>query len=148
MKKGFTQIPNSIIKDKRVSNGEFRTLVILYSFKFGKKGKVFPSQKTVADIEGKSRVAVNRRIKRLKDLGYLGAKRRGYSTSNAYDFYTPIVKKTIHHKLKKGCTNNTKVNNTEDKKVNKKIINKGMKEVLKKNPWIKNKTRNNSRKEL
>ncbi|MFH2062275.1 MAG: hypothetical protein ABIJ43_04800 [Candidatus Beckwithbacteria bacterium] len=150
--KGFTQINNEIIFDSRVSNGEFRTYVLLKSFKFGSKGKSFPSQQTVASLVDQTRETVNMHVGRLIKLGYISAKRRGYSSSNEYCFIcdnnltndsnkniTSSVRKNSYHMLDNRHTNNTKENNTETNNIDFKVTHNGLKKVLENNPFLKNK---------
>lgn len=90
IKKDFTQIPNTIIRDRRLSDSLFRTYIDLMAYSFG-KNKAFPSQKRVASDLGKSRETINRQIAELTKLGYVTKKRRGYSSSNTYDFCDEVI---------------------------------------------------------
>ena len=136
MKKGFTQLPNNIIFNKRVSDGAFRTYAVLKSFKYGKRGRSFPSQQWVARLRVKSRETVNRHVQSLARLGLLRVKKRGYSSSNEYSFncddnVTSTVTSSSPQKLGKLYTNNTKVNNTKFNKgmqlLRRKLEEKGLK---------------------
>lgn len=81
--KGFTQIDNRIIKDSRLSNGDFRVYVLLKSYKFT-DDPVYPSQSTLASILKIDRCTVNRSIQRLVHLRLIRIERRGFSSSNLY----------------------------------------------------------------
>lgn len=84
MKKDFTQVSNKLIHDASISDQHFRTLVVLMSFKYGEKGRIFPSQNTIAKIRGKDRRTIVSHIKILKSKGMLTSKKRGYSSTNEY----------------------------------------------------------------
>ena len=126
-KKGFTQIPNTIIYDKSINDGEFRAFAAFLSFKYGAFGKVFPSQQTIGTKIGRTRETINRYIRQLKKLGYIRTRKRGYSTSNEYYFnsdknltnekkITSLVIKVPYQKLENYHSNNTRDNNTKDNK--------------------------------
>jgi biotin operon repressor len=102
IKGNFTSIPNSIVRDKELPNYLFRTLVALKSYGYG-ENLAFPSQRRVANDLGVSRETINRHVKKLKDIGYLKTRRRGYSKSNEYI----ICDRNITYD-RKGC----EVNNT------------------------------------
>lgn len=86
LKKDFTQIPNILIKDPIVSDGAFRTYVLLYSFKYAEDGKVFPSQKKLAFQRDTSIKTINNHLKELKKVGLINWRRRGFNMSNQYNF--------------------------------------------------------------
>ncbi|MGA2910690.1 MAG: helix-turn-helix domain-containing protein [Candidatus Microgenomates bacterium] len=127
--KDFTQIPNFLIKDKNISDAEFRTLCLLKSYKYGERGKVFPSQATIAGIRGKSRRIINAHLRSLRKKQIIDFKRRGYSQSNIYKFigeenFTSIVKECSPDKLQNLLPNNTEPNNTETKNIYRDVSNK------------------------
>lgn len=66
----FSILQARAVEDKRISNAQFRTLAALGLFG-DKEGWCFPKLKTLADILGKSRQAVNRDIMELAELGYV-----------------------------------------------------------------------------
>lgn len=82
----FTRVPNAIIFDTSLSDPLFRTLIALLSYQYGDDGKSFPSQIGVAKRLGKTRQTINQHIAQLKELGFIKAKRRGYSASCEYSF--------------------------------------------------------------
>lgn len=130
MNKDFTQIENSITKNAHISDGAFRTYVILKSFKFG-TSNVFPSQETIAKLRGKSKKTIIEHLKMVKGAGLITYKKRGFSASNQYLFideenftnglvnskknFNARVTKTSQLKSQKLQPNNTETNNTETK---------------------------------
>ena len=86
MKKDFTQIPNILIKDPNISDAEFRTYVVLLSFKYGERGRVFPSYNTIAKIRYKSEKSIQCHIRALTDYGVMSHSRRGFNKTNEYFF--------------------------------------------------------------
>lgn len=132
----FTQIPNFIIIDKNINDAEFRTFAVLKSFKY-KDGNVFPSQKTLSELRGKSKRSIIAHLKKLRLNNHIQYKKRGYSASNQYHFISEDnyindskdienndisnVKKTSSLKLQILQPNNTKTKNTE---INNNVENK------------------------
>lgn len=155
MKSKFTQVSNYIIFDKNVSDAEFRTYIVLKSHKYG-SGHVFPSQKTLSEIRGRSKKSIITHLKGLRSKGYVQYKKRGYSASNQYEFiseenytndvcnnnkkYTSKVKKSSPLSTQKLQPNNTETNNTEINNIDefgKEVTEKGLRKILDKNPWLK-----------
>lgn len=66
----FSILQSRAVEDKRISNSQFRTLAALGMYG-DKNGWCFPKLKTLADLLGKSRQAVNRDLLELRDLGYI-----------------------------------------------------------------------------
>lgn len=62
--------PFRILKDKRLTPGDLKVATALGSY-IDKKGCCYPSQKTLADDTGLSRMSVSRSIKRLCEYGYI-----------------------------------------------------------------------------
>lgn len=63
----YSQIPNSVIKAKDISDGDYRLLIYLYSLPNGWK----INQSYLGTELGCNRRNINSKIKRLKDTGYL-----------------------------------------------------------------------------
>lgn len=136
MKSRFTQIPNFIIFDKNITDAEFRTFTVLKSFKY-KDGNVFPSQKLISELRGKSKRSIITHLKNLRINNHIQYKKRGYSASNQYHFIsednyindsknvenhdTFKVKETSSQKLQMLHPNNTEIKNTE---INNNVENK------------------------
>lgn len=77
----YTTIPNSIIQECELSDGDFRLLVFLYSLPDGwriNQGYLGTKMKC-------SRININKKIKRIKEAGYLEIlKAKGSSTDYIY----------------------------------------------------------------
>lgn len=77
----FTTIPNSIIQECELSDGDFRLLVFLYSLPDGWK----INQGYLGAKMNCSRVNVNKKVKRIKEAGYLEVlKSKGTNTDYIY----------------------------------------------------------------
>lgn len=66
----FSILQARAVEDKRITNAQFRTLAALGTFG-DKEGWCFPKLKTIADMIGKTRQAVNRDLMHLQNLGYI-----------------------------------------------------------------------------
>lgn len=123
--KKFTQIPNWIILKRDLSDASFRTYVVLKSFKFGSKNP-FPSQTTLAGLRDKSKKSIIEHLKDLRILELISYKKRGFSSSNQYQFIgeesytddseeivTPKEKETAPLNSQNLQPNNTEFNNTK-----------------------------------
>jgi DNA replication protein DnaD len=66
----FSILQAKAVEDKRISNAQFRTLAALGTFG-DKEGWCFPKLKTIADMIGKTRQAVNRDLIHLQKLEYI-----------------------------------------------------------------------------
>lgn len=133
--KDFTQVPNYLIRNREITDAVLRTYIVLKSFKYG-KGNVFPSQQTLADIQGKSKKSIIDHLKVLKAKKIIDYKRRGYSQSNLYTFineenYTSIVKESSPDKPQNLHSNNTELNHTESKNIYRDVSYKREKELSK-----------------
>lgn len=129
--KEFTQISNFLINNISVSDGAFRTYLAIKQFKFGDTNP-FPSEATLAQLRGKSIRTICEHLKRLKRVGLIRYKRRGYSASNQYELiaeenftnkdtktavsFQSLEKETSVLSGEKLPLNNTKTKNT---KINK-----------------------------
>jgi len=83
LRQGFTQIPNYVFKDKRLSFGARITYGILLSYAW-KEGSCFPGQERMALDLGVGRQAINEFLRELKQAGYIEWKRRGMGKTNVY----------------------------------------------------------------
>ncbi len=129
MAKDFTQISNSIIKDTSLSDGAFRTYILLKSYKFT-SNEIFPAQLTLAMLRGVTRETISHHIKELLDKKYIKRKKRGFSKTNSYlliretsftisndiseDYFTNEGKSTSQIKCNNLHANNTKGKNTKN----------------------------------
>lgn len=80
IKDNFSIIPNSIIRDKNLRDGDFRLLIYLYSLPNDWK----INQSNLADEMNCNLRNLNAKISRLKDGGYLEVIRR---ENNDYDYF-------------------------------------------------------------
>lgn len=83
MKKYFIQLPHSLIRDKRISDGAFRTLLDLISYRYGNNSP-FPSQKRIAKDLGISIRTVITHLKELNKLELVYWEKTGFAKPNVY----------------------------------------------------------------
>lgn len=84
---GFSQVPNSIIRTKELTDAEYRLWTTLYSYK-GEKG-IYPSYQTIADSLGISVSKVKKNIKQLVEKDFVEKTRQGFGKSNRYKLKVP-----------------------------------------------------------
>jgi Helix-turn-helix domain len=89
---GFTQVPNFILKNKKLTVGEKMTFAMFLSYAWNNE-RVFPGQERLADDIGAGVRSVNRFIKGLEAKGFLTIQRRGLGKTNIYTLRY-MVKKT------------------------------------------------------
>ncbi len=83
LRHGFTQIPNVILTDKRLSAQECRLYCVLLKYSW-QEGKCFPGQEQLSvDINCKP-LTIKRTIKRLRLLKLIRIKRIGQGRHNIY----------------------------------------------------------------
>lgn len=82
--RGFTQIPNAILKATNLSGGAKLAYAMLLSYAMG-HDQCFPGQDRLGVDMGVSRQTANQYIKELNDKGYINIKRRGQGRSNLYE---------------------------------------------------------------
>lgn len=117
MKKGFTQIENTLITDKKLTDGEFRTYLLLRSYKFTRETMVYPSEAVLAARRGKTVRTLITHLKGLSNKGYIKFHRRGFNKTNLYEFtgevlFTSVKQPSSHIEGKKLHSNNTEKNKT------------------------------------
>lgn len=83
LRQGFTQIPNYVFKDKRLSFGARITYGILLSYAW-QEGSCFPGQERISLDLGVGRQAINAFLGELKQAGYVDWQRRGLGKTNIY----------------------------------------------------------------
>lgn len=141
MKRNFTQIENILIKDNRITDSEFRTYLVLRSYRFGVNGKVYPTQEVIASDRGKSPRIIIEHLKSLALKGYIKYARIGYNQPNLYkfageEFFTSEMKPTSLPSRRKLHSNNTELNNTnKNTLVNSQVIE----EIRNKHPFLRRK---------
>ena len=80
---GFTQVPNFILKNKKLSVGEKMTFAMFLSYTWH-NDSCFPGQEKLADDIGVARRSVNTFVKGLEKKGFLTIQRRGLGKTNIY----------------------------------------------------------------
>src|SRR5438105_1410963 len=86
---GFTQVPNSILKDSRLSLGAKVTYSLFLSF-FWNNNAVFPGQDRLAQHMGMSTSRANEYVKELEAGGLIGITRRGQGKTNLYKLHSVV----------------------------------------------------------
>jgi DNA-binding transcriptional ArsR family regulator len=79
----FLQVPSLVVLDKRLSDGAFRTYMVLLASSMG-KNECFPGIKTLADDRGVTRQTILNHIKELEEAELITKKRRGFTRTNCY----------------------------------------------------------------
>src|SRR5205809_7970012 len=75
-REGFTQVPNFLLKSKKLSSGDKMTFAMLLSYAW-QNDFCFPGQKRLADDLGLDERSVRRHLKALQAHGLLAIQRRG-----------------------------------------------------------------------
>ncbi len=91
-KEGFTQIPNSILRNPDLSMGAKMTYSILLSYAWY-NSSCFPGQKKASEHLGISERYLRKFLTELKDKNLLTIKRRGLGKTNYYYLYSKVPKK-------------------------------------------------------
>ena len=80
---GFAQVPNVVLRDRRLSPIAFKLYVILLSYAWDKR-HCFPGQTRLADDTGCDARTVIRALKELQKLKLIRIEQRGQGKSNSY----------------------------------------------------------------
>jgi Helix-turn-helix domain len=83
IKHGFTQLPNYILKDKRLSFGARLAYAVLLSYAWQEES-CFPGQERMAQDLGTSDRSIRTFLTELKDCGYISWKQQGLNKPNVY----------------------------------------------------------------
>ena len=81
---GFTQVPNIILKSKRLSSGDKLAFAMLLSYAW-QNDYCFPGQKRLGEDMGLHETNVRRHLKSLEAHGMLAIVRRGQGKTNIYE---------------------------------------------------------------
>ena len=102
LRQGFTQIPNYVLRDKRLSFGARLTYSLLLSYAW-QEGSCFPGQERIAQELGVSRQSVSRFLQELREAPYIDWERRGLGKTNVYYILDiePDVKQGLHQVVKR-----------------------------------------------
>ncbi len=90
LQNGFTQVPNFILKDSKISVGAKVAYAMFLSYAWH-NDSCFPGQDRLAEDMGMSRVRVTQLIAELEQAGLVTIQRRGQGKTNLY---------TIHFQVK------------------------------------------------
>ena len=82
--KGFTQVPNFLLKSKKLSSGDKMAFAMLLSYAW-QNDFCFPGQLRLADDLGLDERSVRRHLKSLEAIGLLAIQRRGQGKTNMYE---------------------------------------------------------------
>lgn len=81
---GFTQVPNFLLKSKKLSSGDKMAFAMLLSYAW-QNDFCFPGQARLAEDLGLSDRSVRTNLKSLEANGLLRIKRRGQGKTNIYE---------------------------------------------------------------
>lgn len=81
---GFTQVPNFLLKSKKLSSGDKLAFAMLLSYAW-QNDYCFPGQKRLGDDMGLHETNVRRHLKSLEKHGLLTIVRRGQGKTNIYE---------------------------------------------------------------
>jgi len=90
-KRGFTQVPNFILENEKLSTGAKLTYAMMLRYAWS-DGQCFPGQKKLADDAGMGQRSVVRHIKELEEKGFITIKRRGLGKVNVYELHLRVKK--------------------------------------------------------
>jgi biotin operon repressor len=82
--KGFTQVPNFLLKSKKLSAGDKMAFAMLLSYAW-QNDYCFPGQERLAQDLGLSDRSVRTHLKSLEAIGLLAIQRRGQGKTNVYE---------------------------------------------------------------
>ena len=83
LRQGFTQIPNHILRDTRLSFGARLAYAMLLSYAW-QEGSCFPGQERLAQDLGVSRRSASAFLRELREADYVSWRRRGLGRTNLY----------------------------------------------------------------
>jgi len=81
---GFTQVPNFLLKSKKLSAGDKMAFAMLLSYAW-QNDYCFPGQERLAQDLGLTDRSVRTHLKSLESIGLLAIKRRGQGKTNIYE---------------------------------------------------------------
>jgi DNA-binding MarR family transcriptional regulator len=82
--KGFTQVPNFLLKSNKLSAGDKLAFAMLLSYAW-QNDYCFPGQKRLGEDMGLDERNVRRHLKSLEAQGLLSIQRRGQGKTNIYE---------------------------------------------------------------
>ena len=90
-KRGFTQVPNFILQNDKLSIGAKLTYAMMLKYAWY-DDHCFPGQKTLAKDLGTSDRSVRSYLKELEKAGFITIKQRGLGKVNLYDLHLRVKK--------------------------------------------------------
>jgi hypothetical protein len=101
LRQGFTQIPNYVFRDGRLSLGARVTYGVLLSYAW-QEGSCFPGQERICQDLGVSRQSIAQFLRELRRARYIDWKRRGLGKTNVYYILDveADVKQALHPDVK------------------------------------------------
>tara|TARA_R110001632_G_scaffold186869_1_gene307248 strand:+ start:150 stop:737 length:588 start_codon:yes stop_codon:yes gene_type:complete len=113
----------NILKDKRVSDSDYRVYCCLTSYMNKESGICYPRHATISKAIGKSRTSIYRSILHLAKLGYVTVKRRSstneYFLSQQLKLQETRKKNIMFHQRSSDVANSTDINKTNNINYNK-----------------------------
>src|SRR5713226_607960 len=82
--KGFTQVPNFLLKSQKLAPGDKMTFAMLLSYAW-QNDYCYPGQRKLAEDLGLEERSVRRHLKSLEKHGLLAIQRRGQGKTNVYE---------------------------------------------------------------
>lgn len=90
---GFTQVPNFLLRDSRLSIGAKLTYAMFLSYAWH-NNRCFPGQERLAADMGMSVPSVSNFIAELSEHGFIDIKRRGQGRTNLYTVHFQVTRET------------------------------------------------------
>jgi hypothetical protein len=90
---GFTQVPNFLLRDSRLSMGAKLAYAMFLSYAWH-NDRCFPGQERLAADMGMSVPSVSNFIAELSEHGFISIKRRGQGKTNLYTVHFQVAPKT------------------------------------------------------
>ena len=87
---GFTQVPNFLLKSKKLSSGDKMAFAMLLSYAW-QNDYCFPGQRRLAEDLGLYERSVRRNLKSLEVNGLLSIKQRGLGKTNIYELNLTVT---------------------------------------------------------
>ena len=91
-KRGFTQVPNFILQNDKLSIGAKLTYAMMLKYAWN-DNHCYPGQKTLAKDLGTSDRSVRSYLKDLEEMGFITITQRGLGKVNLYDLHLRVKKK-------------------------------------------------------
>lgn len=88
--KGFTQIPNAILEDVNLNDGDKITYALLLGYGWD-TNSCFPGQETLAQRQGKKVRSIRDHLKNLEKKGWITIKQRGFNKTNQYTLHARVM---------------------------------------------------------